>query len=113
MPLGKLGYHLPRTLSTAIGSNSASMDPEEPTPPFRLRDRITTGVAERDDRDRRTRDPPRPVFQIGGSVIQSTKPDVINLDTVSPVQQATPTVENTPNTRASSTRSSKRGEAQA
>ncbi|KAL8841790.1 MAG: hypothetical protein Q9170_000823 [Blastenia crenularia] len=41
VPLGKVGYHLPRTLSGNVGTR-ADEDPEEPSPPepFHIRDRM-------------------------------------------------------------------------
>ena len=70
MPLGKLGYHLPRTIS-----NARSRDEEEPEP-FRIREQLQSGAQViRQGRRNRTKSrdsndaPPRPVFRIGGSVI--------------------------------------------
>ena len=111
VPIGKLGYHLPRTLSSAIGSNSASMDPEEPEEPFRLHDRSQPGATLRPDRDRRVRDePPRPVFRIGGSIIQSTEPDAVNLGTNIPAQKATTAPEDDIEAENRSVRSSEKAE---
>ena len=76
MPLGKLGYHLPRTISNAIDSQSRDID--EPAS-FHLRQRI----AEVERRQRQTKasrstaktassgdvTPPRPVFRLGGTLI--------------------------------------------
>ena len=90
VPIGKLGYHLPRTLSNAVGSNSVSMDPEEPQPPFHLRERVTDM---RRDKDRRTaEEPSRPVFRIGGSVIRTTKSETAPSGAASPVLKAKPGV---------------------
>ncbi|KAF6237902.1 hypothetical protein HO173_004103 [Letharia columbiana] len=78
VPLGKLGYHLPRTLSSAIASRSISQDPEEPRPPFRVHEQIQNRPqlnyqSNRSRNSPRTREePPRPVFRIGGSIIKST-----------------------------------------
>ena len=80
VPLGKLGYHLPRTISNAIESQSRDVD--EPAP-FHIRQHIAD--EEQHLRQRRakrsskgapdgtksptTRDttPPRPVFRLGGT----------------------------------------------
>ena len=73
VPLGKVGYHLPRTVSSAF---STSREVEEPEP-FHLREDVARATqaaheAERGMRRRRdpTEAPPRPVFRIGGSVIR-------------------------------------------
>lgn len=87
VPVGKLGYHLPRTLSSAFVSHSASADPEEPQPPFRLQERVNVV---RQDRDRRApEEPPRPVFRIGGSIIQTNKPGAVTPELSSPIQECT------------------------
>ena len=76
VPLGKLGYHLPRTISTAIVSRSGSEDPTEPAP-FHLRERIATSSPtvhqnQRTRNEQRSRlEPLRPIFRIGGSIIPS------------------------------------------
>ncbi|TVY37907.1 Na(+)/H(+) antiporter [Lachnellula subtilissima] len=75
IPLGKLGFFLPRTLSRAFSSRSQETDEV-----FRVSDRArpsTTGVL-RERRPRRGRDrspssaapSTRPIYRIGGSVIQ-------------------------------------------
>lgn len=83
VPLGKVGYHLPRTISSAV----MSRDREDPEP-FQIPNR-----SEDDDRRRRlrfrqrdpgasgTNSPPTPtVFRIGGSVVPlrdvTTSPDL-------------------------------------
>ena len=73
VPLGKLGYHLPRTISSAIESREVD-EPE----PFRIREHLQQAeeqiLRQRHHRpkEQRGRDesPPRPVFRIGGSVIR-------------------------------------------
>lgn len=91
VPIGKLGYRLPRTLSSAFGSTHADSDPEEPEPPFRLRERVPRGAEMRLDRDRRIRDePPGAIFRIGGSVIQSPRSDAATLGTTTSVRPVTP-----------------------
>ncbi|MCJ1295041.1 hypothetical protein MMC34_006602 [Xylographa carneopallida] len=73
VPLGKLGYHLPRTISSAIESREVD-EPE----PFRISERIQQTEEQilrqrhRPPKEQRGRDesPPRPVFRIGGSVIR-------------------------------------------
>lgn len=77
VPLGKLGYHLPRTLSSRIESRSNSRDLEEPDDPFHIQDRVRSKATVRNDRGRQENrqrapeEPARPVFRIGGSIIQS------------------------------------------
>lgn len=72
VPLGKIGYHLPRTVSSAL---SQSVDREEPQS-FRVRE--TSPYTPFQDRNatapkRRTGGSPLPtVFRIGGSVIRSS-----------------------------------------
>ncbi|CAD6592126.1 MAG: hypothetical protein ASARMPREDX12_005670 [Alectoria sarmentosa] len=91
VPLGKLGYHLPRTFSSAIASRSISEDQDEPRPPFRIREQIQNR-AQLNHRPRdnmRTRaGPPRPVFRIGGSIIQSaTSENGVELQTIDAATQ--------------------------
>lgn len=77
IPIGKLGYHLPRTLSSAVMSNSVSEDPDEPQPPFHIRDRVQHEAQMRLPQERRRTDgkardrPPHAVFRIGGSIIRN------------------------------------------
>ena len=73
VPLGKLGYHLPRTISSAI--ESRDLDQPEPF-------RISEHVQQSEDQILRHRrrlpkeprapdaSPPRPVFRIGGTLIR-------------------------------------------
>lgn len=95
VPIGKLGSRLPRTLSTAITSRSISVDPEEPEPPFQIRDRIrnkTLILHQKDqskDEQRAREEPLRPIFRIGGSVIQATPRDVETSELSSPNQHGT------------------------
>ena len=92
VPIGKLGYRLPRTLSGAIGSNSVSViDPEGLDPPFRLRERTPIGAATLGDRDLRLPgESSGAVFQIGGSIIQSTKPEAIAPEMPSTIRRTRP-----------------------
>ena len=76
IPLGKLGYHLPRTMSQAMTSRSMSEDPGEPNAPFHLRERIwvsnafnRSGDRFRRENTRSRQEPLRPVFKIGRTVI--------------------------------------------
>ena len=75
VPLGKLGYRLPRTLTSAMGSRSVSEDPEEPEAPFHIRGRISHEVnhIQRERNEQRARDGPprREVFRIGRRTIPS------------------------------------------
>ena len=81
VPLLKIGYHLPRTLSTAITSRSIGECPGESRPPFRVYERIQSTV-ELDHQmihssttpDTRE-EPHRLVFGTGGSIIQPAAPE--------------------------------------
>ncbi|KAI4132745.1 MAG: hypothetical protein LQ347_002479 [Umbilicaria vellea] len=70
VPLGKLGYHLPRTISNAMESREI----EEPQL-FHLRGRVSTEEQTLRNRHRRRParrsqdEPARPVFRVGGSII--------------------------------------------
>ncbi len=81
VPIGKLGYHIPRTLSTAIGSNSrgepASFQAEVPQTEHQiLRQRIIKRNDQR--KDQRNRDgPPRTVFGVGGAIIHTGLSDPV------------------------------------
>jgi NhaP-type Na+/H+ or K+/H+ antiporter len=70
VPIGKLGYHLPRTMSTAL---STSMERDEPLPLFEAGDGIDHTRSTQAGRIRQRRNPgERPqnaVFEVGGSVI--------------------------------------------
>ncbi|MCJ1307199.1 hypothetical protein MMC25_000845 [Agyrium rufum] len=81
VPVGKLGYHLPRTISNAIDSTSQQNDDD--SAPFRITERLQNGqqiIRQRrkgqagpsTPNDPRSRDqsPPRPVFRIGGTTIK-------------------------------------------
>ncbi|KAL8747543.1 MAG: hypothetical protein Q9190_000582 [Brigantiaea leucoxantha] len=80
VPLGKIGYHLPRTLSK---STSLQADPEDPLPlePFHVRDQIenATQILHKKQEQRNSRrlrgGPSRPIFRIGGSFIRSRTSD--------------------------------------
>lgn len=77
-------------------SRSVSQDPDEPEAPFRLRERVRNNVplphqTDHQGNEQRTREgPPRPIFHIGGSVIQPTKPDAAFSVPHSVTQQTTP-----------------------
>ena len=77
VPLGKLGYHLPRTISNAI--DSQSRDIEEPAP-FHVRRHITDGGQYvRQGKAPRSMaktpapgdTPPRPIFRLGGTPMKT------------------------------------------
>lgn len=75
IPLGKLGFYLPRTLSRGI--NSQPSDGTDPQPPFRLGSRVNSLVARLPRSSRNSGELPdtvppgseRPAFRIGGSII--------------------------------------------
>lgn len=75
VPLAKAGYHIPRTISSAL-STSTSYDPEPITIPD-ARDTHSTATRGQDrsalGRNRRERVAPAP-FRIGGSVIRPKSP---------------------------------------
>ena len=73
VPVGKLGYHLPRTISDAV----LSRDTEEPEG-FHIREHVQNQEGELRQRNRQRQEnrnsnnvPLRPVFRIGRSVIHS------------------------------------------
>ena len=72
VPIGKLGYHLPRTMSSAF---STSMERDEPDQPFRRREHIDHKRSTQGGKIRQRRNPnERPqdaTFRVGGSVITS------------------------------------------
>ncbi|MCJ1288061.1 hypothetical protein MMC26_007414 [Xylographa opegraphella] len=77
VPLGKLGYHLPRTISSAMESR----DVDEPES-FHISERIQNTEEQLRQRHRlpteqrgRDESPPRPVFKIGGSIIHPRHED--------------------------------------
>jgi sodium/hydrogen antiporter len=72
VPLGKVGYHLPRTISSAI----ASRDVDEPEP-FHIRGRSESRSQLRFRQGRATPQPQ--VFRIGGSVIPENSQEVPDL----------------------------------
>ena len=93
VPIGKLGYHLPRTLSTALGSNSrgepASFQAEGlETEHDIIRQRIVKKNIQRDDK--RNKDgPARTVFGVGGAVIHTGLSDPVASAGSSPVNTPT------------------------
>ena len=73
VPLGKLGYKLPRTMS---GMLTPSSEVEEPDIPFRVRENVhQVGSTQKTGKIRQRRNPnERPqnaIFRVGGSVIRS------------------------------------------
>jgi len=72
VPIGKLGYHLPRTVSSAF---STSVERDEPDRPFQTGERIDLKRSTQGGKIRQRRNPnERPqnaVFRVGGSVITS------------------------------------------
>ena len=72
VPLGKLGYHLPRTMS---GAFTPSSEVEEPDVPFHVREHIHHTRSMQNGKNRQRRDPnERPqnaIFRVGGSIIRS------------------------------------------
>lgn len=73
VPLGKVGWHLPRTLSS-LGSHSisrsSSNDPDEPDHAFRIgRAAINTSAIQVGPTEER----PRQIFRIGGTVIKDPR----------------------------------------
>ena len=101
VPIGILGYHLPRTLSSAIGSRTVSEDPDEPEEPFHIRDRVNNEAQAHHRRDtqrseqRREGPPRREVFRIGRSTIPSgnTTPKAVDGskdDTKDTIELSTP-----------------------
>ncbi|KAK3683578.1 Sodium/hydrogen exchanger family-domain-containing protein [Podospora appendiculata] len=88
IPLGKLGFYLPRTLSGRV-SGAASTDRDGAAPPFRLGSRATTFVTDRLRSRRNSSDetpaaagagagPIQPVYRIGGTVIPTRSADIRN-----------------------------------
>ena len=75
VPLGKLGYNLPRTLSTKV---SNAVDRQEP---FQVQSPVLDGdEVHRQSRFReldscRRNSPSRPIFRIGGSLIHERQSD--------------------------------------
>jgi hypothetical protein len=75
IPLGKLGFYLPRTISSALESTSR----DGPESPFRIQERVERVEQLQGRRQQQIQAgqrspggmPPRPVFRIGGSVIRS------------------------------------------
>lgn len=80
-----------------MASRSLSEDPDEPRPPFRIReqDQNRGQLNYQNNRPRnstRTREePPRPVFRIGGSIIQSTTTENgVGLQTIDAAKERAP-----------------------
>lgn len=71
IPIGKLGYHLPRTISTALSSSTENVEPQS----IHLRDTPYATSAQPQTGLRQRRDPqappPKSVFRLGGSAIRS------------------------------------------
>ena len=73
IPLGKLGFELPRTLSRGL----ATPNDEDGTPSFNIGSRVNSFIASRSRSRRNSEDmpstarptPTRPVYTIGGSLI--------------------------------------------
>ncbi|KAI9716570.1 MAG: hypothetical protein M1812_005301 [Candelaria pacifica] len=73
VPLGKVGWHLPRTISRAISSRTASNDPEG-QPPFHVELQDTR--QQNSDLRNNSSGPPRAVYRIGRTVLKhSDTPD--------------------------------------
>lgn len=66
--MGKLGYNLPRTLSTRV-SNTADEPSFQIQQPTVDGDEVHRQSKFRELDSRRRKSPPRPIFRIGGSVI--------------------------------------------
>lgn len=80
-----------------MASRSISEDADEPRPPFPIRERIQNRSQLNHQRNgprnsQRTREePPRPVFRIGGSIIQSTTSEnVVGLQTIDAATEIAP-----------------------
>ena len=78
VPLGKLGYHFPRTLSNALSSRSRSGELDVLDPSFHLQERVgREASSQKDNHDLRQREDPQsravplsPVWKIGRPTIQ-------------------------------------------
>ncbi len=95
IPLGKLGFYLPRTISSALDTSS----PDEPEP-FHIADGIQRGQQHNRQRHQQNQlqlgrrpaeGPPRAVFRIGRSVIrgrasQAGTPQVVSPRATSPAE---------------------------
>jgi len=80
VPVGKAGYHIPHTISSAL-SITSTLDREQrdlPIPILNLRNRPSTTTVFRNSRVSRGRDtnapPPQTIFRLGGSVIRPSSP---------------------------------------
>ncbi|KAL9615042.1 MAG: hypothetical protein Q9167_000465 [Letrouitia subvulpina] len=69
VPLGKLGYHLPRTLSRSAGSRKDAVNLNTPMP-FHIQDHVENQPHQPERPRKPGTDPTRPVFRIGGSIIR-------------------------------------------
>ena len=92
IPLGKVGYHLPRTISSRVSSQSRTSsherDPNEPEVPFHINRAVHDVETQMQPRQRGERDEPaRPVFRIGRSTIKEDRSE-----------SGTPKTPNNPNT---------------
>jgi hypothetical protein len=78
VPLGKLGYHLPRTMSDAFSPTSEALEVDEPDMSLHLRERILSTRSLQGGRSSQRRapnePPPNVIFKIGGSVIKPRQP---------------------------------------
>ncbi|KAL8948353.1 MAG: hypothetical protein Q9183_007693 [Haloplaca sp. 2 TL-2023] len=74
VPIGKLGYHLPRSISRSPGSMEHDREQPEPAEAFHIRDGIEDEGHVLQGRSQRSRSGPScPVFRIGGSIICSNQ----------------------------------------
>ena len=75
VPLGKLGYHLPQSMSAAL---SASLERDNSDIPFSLGPRLGQYVSRGGIRKRPKRNPeeqpPNAIFRVGGSIVRSWPP---------------------------------------
>jgi hypothetical protein len=81
VPLGKLGYHLPRTMSGAFTPTSEASEVDEPDTSLHVRERILHTRSLQGGRSRQRRAPNEPpqnaIFRVGGSVIKPRQPSDI------------------------------------
>ena len=75
VPLGKLGYNLPRTLSTRVSNALDRQEPFQVQSPVLDGDEVHRQSRFRELDSRRRNDPSRPIFRIGGSLIHEGKSD--------------------------------------
>lgn len=78
VPLGKLGYHLPRTMSGAFTPTSEASEVDEPDTSLHVREHILHTRSLQGGRSRQRRAPNEPpqnaIFRVGGSVIKPRQP---------------------------------------